>query len=149
MVRLGLGLYGLDDTGRLNLLPALRLKGRVSQIKELRPGDSVGYGRQGRIEQPARIATVSVGYADGLLRGAGCGRYSLLIHGRPAPILGQVCMDMCMVDVTHLPDVRVGDEAIVFGPELPVEQLTGTLDTIPYEILTNISSRVKRIYLQE
>jgi len=149
MVRLGLGLYGLDDTGRLSLLPALRLKGRVSQIKRLRPGDSVGYGRQGRIEQPARIATVSVGYADGLLRGAGCGRYSLLIHGRPAPILGQVCMDMCMVDVTHLPDVRVGDEAIVFGPELPVEKLTGTLDTIPYEILTNISSRVKRIYLQE
>ena len=149
MVRLGLGLYGHDDTGKLSLLPALRLKGRVSQLKQLRAGDSVGYGRQGRVDRAATLATVSVGYADGLLRLAGQGRYALHIHGQPAPILGNVCMDMCMVDVTHIPDVREGDEAIVFGPEQPVEKLAQVLETIPYEIFTNISSRVKRVYLQE
>jgi alanine racemase len=151
MVRLGIGLFGVHPQGitQRGLTPAVGLKARVAQVRELAPGQTVGYSRKGRIDRPSRIAVVRIGYADGLLRKAGNGKYALRIRESPAPIVGNICMDMCMVDVTDIPAVKVGDEVQVFGPDCPIEQLAATLETIPYEILTNISPRVKRLYLQE
>lgn len=151
MVRLGIGLYGIDASRSLQekLQVVLSLKATVSQVKDLEPGESVGYGRLARVEEPMRIATISVGYADGLPRSAGNSRYSVLIRGQKAPILGAVCMDMCMVDVSHIPDVRAGDAVSVFGEEPRVEALAKIAGTIPYEIFTGISSRVKRVYIQQ
>jgi len=151
MVRFGIGLFGVHPPGAGSggLTPAIGLKARVAQVRELSPGQTVGYSRKGRVERPSRIAVVRIGYADGLLRKAGNGNYALLIRERPAPIVGNVCMDMCMVDVTDIHGVREGDEVQVFGPGSPIELLAAALETIPYEILTNISPRVKRLYLQE
>lgn len=151
MVRLGLGLYGKDLTGVLQreLATVLQLKARISQIRSLAPGETVGYNRRGRIHRNSRIATVTVGYADGLPRLAGNGRYALRVGGKAAPLVGDVCMDMCMIDVTHIPEAREGSEVIVFGREADVDELAGAAQTIPYEIFTNISERVKRIYFQE
>lgn len=151
MVRLGIGFYGISSDASLQpqLQEAMRLKSKISQIKMLKPGETVGYGRKGMLPQGGRIATISVGYADGLLRTAGNGHHALLIHHQLAPIVGNVCMDMCMVDITNIPEAREGDEAIVFGPEHSVLQLAASLNTIPYEVFTNIGARVKRVYLQE
>lgn len=151
MVRLGIGLYGLEAPAQagLRLQPVLSLKAAVSQIKSLAEGDTVGYGRRGAGNPGMRIATISIGYADGLLRAAGNGRYSVLIRGKRAPLVGNVCMDMCMADVSHIPDAAEGDPVIVFGPLLPVQELAAALGTIPYEVLTCISPRVKRVYVQE
>lgn len=151
MVRLGIGLYGLDVAAppHLNFQAVLRLKAVISQIKCLHEGDTVGYGRRGVVQPGARIATISIGYADGLLRAAGNGRFSVLIHGQPAPIIGSICMDMCMADVSHIPQAQEGDPVIIFGSEWPVQQLAQALHTIPYEVLTGISPRVKRVYVQE
>lgn len=151
MVRLGLGLYGVDSSGILKdkLQVVNTLKASVSQVKQVQPGQSVGYGRKAIALQPMKIATISIGYADGLLRRAGNGRFSVLIKGRRAPLVGNVCMDMAMVDVTHLPEVNIGDEVVIFGREPRVEELAECLDTIPYEIFTSISPRVKRVYIQE
>jgi Alr-MurF fusion protein len=151
MVRLGIGLYGIDSSGLQDLLrPVNVLKATVSQIKTVPPGDTVGYNRSGPVaEQPKRIATVSIGYADGLLRLAGGGRYAMLLRGQLAPTIGNVCMDMTMLDVTHIPAAREGDEVVVFGEKPPVQDLAACLQTIPYEVFTNISERVKRVYWQE
>ena len=150
MVRLGIGLYGIDSSGLQNQLRAVNtLKATVSQIKSIQPGDTVGYNRNGPVSQPMRIATISIGYADGLLRLAGGGRYSMLLRGQLAPTIGNVCMDMTMLDVTHIPAAREGDEVIVFGENPPVQDLAACLQTIPYEVFTNISERVKRVYWQE
>lgn len=156
MVRLGIGLYGVGSgkEERQRLLTVNTLKATVSQVKKIKPGETVGYGRVGQATVEMRIATVSIGYADGLLRRAGNGRFSVLIRGQRAPLFGNVCMDMVMADVTHIPGVQVGDEVVVFGKsadgkELPVQELADCLDTIPYEIFTSISGRVKRVYVQE
>ncbi len=151
LVRLGIGVYGIGGAEGIEaqLRPALALRARISQIKNLQVGDTVGYGRSGRIDRPSRVATISIGYADGLPRAAGQGRFSLLIHGQRAPIIGNVCMDMCMVDVTDIPQAAEGDTALVFGPGLPVEELAQALGTIPYEVLTSVSPRVRRVYVQE
>lgn len=151
MVRLGLGLYGIDSSGLLSekLQVVNTLKATVSQVKVVMPGESVGYGRKAIADKPLKIATISIGYADGLLRRAGQGRFSVLINGRRAPLIGNVCMDMAMVDVSQIPDVAVGDEVVIFGTEPGVEELANCLDTIPYEIFTSISPRVKRVYIQE
>ncbi len=148
MVRLGLGVYGVDSSGLLgdSLQPVLTLKATISQVRTLAAGETVGYGRAGKLKHPARIATITIGYADGLLRKAGNGRYALLVHDRPAPIVGNVCMDMCMVDVSHIPEARPGDEVVVFGTQPRVESLAEALETIPYEVFTNISNRVRRVY---
>lgn len=148
MVRLGIGLYGIPAAG-VSLQPVLCLKAAVSQIRTLREGDTVGYGRRGVGRAGMRVATISIGYADGLLRAAGNGRFSVLIRGRRAPTVGNICMDMCMIDVSHIPDAAEGDPVVIFGPGLPVEELAGALGTIPYEVLTGISPRVKRVYVQE
>ena len=150
MVRLGIGLYGIDSSGLQDQLQVVNtLKATISQIKELPAGETVGYNRNGPVSRPSRIATISIGYADGLLRLAGNGRYAVLVHGQPAPTIGNVCMDMTMVDVTAIPDARAGDEVVVFGAGRPVQELAACLQTIPYEVFTNISERVKRVYWQE
>ncbi|MCB0554886.1 MAG: bifunctional UDP-N-acetylmuramoyl-tripeptide:D-alanyl-D-alanine ligase/alanine racemase [Phaeodactylibacter sp.] len=151
MARLGIGAYGIDITGilRQELRTALTLRARISQIKVLSAGETVGYGRKGRISQPSRVATISIGYADGLPRATGNGRFSVLIRQQRAPIIGSVCMDMCMVDVTHIPQATEGDEVIIFGPGLPVSELAEVLGTIPYEVFTSVSPRVRRVYVHE
>jgi alanine racemase len=151
MVRLGIGLYGI---GGAAIQPQLRtvnvLKATISQIKHVPAGESVGYNRNsGILSQPMRIATISIGYADGLLRLAGGGRYAVLVRGQKAPTVGNVCMDMTMVDVTHIPGARAGDEVIVFGENPSVQELAACLQTIAYEAFTNVAERVKRVYWQE
>ncbi len=151
MVRLGIGLYGVGGKtleGQLHTVNSL--KATISQIKTLAPGETVGYNRNsGPLSSPKRIATISIGYADGLLRLAGGGRFSALLRGQRAPTVGNVCMDMTMLDVTQIPEAQAGDEVIVFGENLPVQELAECLQTIPYEVFTNISERVKRVYWQE
>lgn len=151
MVRLGLGLYGVDGSGVLHdeLIQVGTLKTTIAQIKELDPGETVGYNRRGKVDHPMRIATISIGYADGYPRALGNGKAHVLIHGKPAKLVGVVCMDMCMVDITDIPEAKEGDEVIVFGKELPLTQLSQWADTIPYEMMTGISQRVKRVYVNE
>jgi len=150
MVRLGLGLYGIDSTRQLQsqLLQAGSLHTTISQIKQLEAGDTVGYNRAGIARQPMTIATVGIGYADGYPRRLSNGRGYMLVNGQKAPVVGKVCMDMTMLDITGL-NAREGDPVLVFGPMLPVETIAGWSDTISYEILTGISRRVKRVYYQD
>lgn len=150
MVRLGIGLYGIDPGGLQERLQVVNtLKATISQIKELMPGETVGYNRNGPVTRPSRIATISIGYADGLPRLAGNGRYAVLLHRKKAPTIGNVCMDMTMIDVTDIPEAREGDEVIIFGEHLPVQELAACLQTIPYEVFTSVAERVKRVYWQE
>ena len=151
MCRLGLGLYGFGYAHNEALRPVATLRTRIVQLKRLAPGETVGYGRAGKIVRPTVTATVPVGYADGLDRHLGCGRWSMLVAGRPAPIVGRICMDSCMIDVTDIPGVAEGDEAVVFSPVRgnDPETMARVLGTIPYEILTSVAGRVKRIYLKE
>ncbi len=150
MVRLGIGLYGVGTSPMgVALRPVHTLKATISQIKRIPAGDTVGYGRKGRVARPSRIATISIGYADGLLRLAGNGRFSVNIRGQRAPTVGNICMDMAMVDVTDIPEAREGDQVIIFGQQPTLQELAECLQTIPYEVLTSIAGRVKRIYWQE
>ena len=151
LVRLGIGLYGIDSSGLLQkqLQVVNTLKATISQIKNIAPNETVGYSRSGKAKHSMRIATISIGYADGLLRKAGNGRFSVLVKGQRAPIFGNVCMDMCMLDVTHISQAKEGDEVIIFGEKPKVEELAESLETIPYEVFTGISERVKRVYVQE
>lgn len=151
MVRLGLGLYGKDSTDTLgkNLATVMELKARVSQVRWVESGDTVGYNRRGKISKPTLVGTITAGYADGIPRKAGNGNFSVLIRNKRAPIIGDVCMDMCMIDLTGIEETKAGEEVVVFG-ELPnVVELARAAETIPYEIFTNISERVKRVYIQE
>ena len=153
MVRLGIGLYGVDASNTADpatLRPVSQLRTTISQIKTLPAGHTVGYGRRG---QPSaaerRIATLAIGYADGYDRRFGNGAGMVLIHGQPAPLVGSVCMDMCMVDVTDIPAARAGEVALVFGEALPLPMLAARIGTIAYELLTNVSERVKRVFVSE
>ncbi len=149
MVRLGIGLYGLGNKATDTFQPALALKTHIARIHLVPAGDSVGYGRKGIAPVERTIATLGIGYADGLLRLAGEGHFSVRIHNQLAPTVGAICMDMCMVDISHIPQVTVGDEAILFDEHYPVTHLAQSLQTVPYEVLTNISPRVNRIYYHE
>ena len=150
LVRLGIGLYGIGSNKeeQKHLLNVSSLKTTISQIKHLQPGDTVGYNRRGKITQPTTTATIPIGYADGLNRKLGNGVGHLYVNGKPAPIIGNVCMDMCMIDITGR-NAKEGDEVIVFNSFETLKNLADTLGTITYEILTSVSARVKRIYLQE
>jgi alanine racemase len=150
MVRLGIGIYGYDTTGRLSnrLRSISTLKTEISQIKHLHHGDTVGYGRRGEIKKESTIATIAIGYADGFFRAFGNGKTTVWINGHPAPVIGNVCMDMTMIDITGI-EAREGDEVIIFDDIQSLQSLADSIHTIPYEILTNISERVKRIYISE
>ena len=149
MVRLGIGLYGIDGSQTIQnqLQKVHTLKASISQIKNITKGESIGYNRKGKAKKAMRIATISIGYADGLMRSAGNENFSVLIQGKRADIVGNICMDMCMVDVTEIPEAATGDEVIIFGKEPMVEELANAMGTIPYEIFPIISARVKRVYL--
>lgn len=150
MVRLGIGMYGVDSTAFQDKLRNVStLKTTVAQLKRIPAGDTVGYGGKWKAKVPSLIATVRIGYADGYDRKLGNGNGQMMIRTKLAPVIGVVAMDMLMLDVTHIADVQEGDEVIVFGEELTVQQLAKWADTIPYEILTGISQRVKRVYFQE
>lgn len=151
MVRLGIGLYGLENSPSLReqLKPAMALRSRITRIHQVPADASVGYGCRGRSQHPRTIATVAIGYADGLLRLAGEGRFAVHIRNKPAPTVGSICMDMCMVDVSGIPDAAVGDEVVLFDQEHALAVLAEALQTIPYEVLTNISSRVPRVYIED
>lgn len=150
LVRLGIGLYGVNPTSDKNegLKPVATLKTFISQVKEIPAGESIGYGRRGKTDKKTKIATIAIGYADGYSRAFSRGVGQVLIRGKLAPVIGNVCMDMTMVDITGIP-AEEGDEAIIFGPGLSIQQIASLINTIPYEILTNTSERVKRIFVAE
>ena len=148
MIRLGIGLYGVTASGVQGLRPVATLMTTILQIKDISSSDTVGYGRKGRVQQPSRIAIIPIGYADGLDRRLSCGVGEVLVRGHRCPIVGNVCMDICMIDVTGMP-VEEGDPVVVFGEELPIEEVARKMNTIPYEVLTGISPRVRRVYFQE
>jgi Alr-MurF fusion protein len=151
MVRLGIGLYGIDNSGLLgkSIKQVSKLKTTIAQIKELNTGDTVGYSRKGIVHQPSKIATVCIGYADGIRRSLSNGVGKMMIKGTLVSIIGNVCMDMCMLDVTHIPQVQEGDEVIIFGPEYPISRFAEASNTIAYEVMTGIGTRVKRVFYEE
>ncbi|MDR3693793.1 bifunctional UDP-N-acetylmuramoyl-tripeptide:D-alanyl-D-alanine ligase/alanine racemase [Mucilaginibacter sp.] len=151
MVRLGIGLYGIDaatPASENGLQPIASLKTSVSQVKKIANGDTISYNRSGKLADNGKIATVRIGYADGYLRAFGNGVGKMLVKGTLVPTVGNITMDMCMLDVSGI-DVKEGDEVIVFNEQQRIEALAEQIGTIPYEILTNISQRVKRVYFYE
>lgn len=150
MVRLGIGLYGIDTAYDTNspLQTVTSLKTSISQIKTIPAGDTIGYGRVGKMPLGGKIATVKIGYADGYNRALGEGKGKMIVNAKLVPTIGKICMDMCMLDITGI-DAVEGDEVVVFNDQIRVEDIAKELDTIPYEVLTGISQRVKRIYYYE
>ena len=148
MVRLGIGLYGVSAVNKDVLTQIAALKSSIVQIKDIPLGDTVGYGRRGVFDRAARIAILPIGYGDGLNRKLGNGRGAVLVNQQRAPYVGNICMDLCMIDITGL-DVQEGDEVTIFGHGLPIWEVASWLDTIPYEVITSISRRVKRVYVDE
>jgi alanine racemase len=150
MVRLGIGMYGISsvENEKSILENVCVLKTTVTQIKQVSIGETVGYNRMGKVHNQSKIATIPIGYADGFNRKLGNGNYSVLVNNALAPTIGNICMDMTMIDVTNI-DCDEGDEVIVFGENPTIYNYSKSLDTIPYEILTNVSERVKRVYLKE
>ena len=151
MVRLGIGIYGVSAIPSVKLSPVASLKVKILQIKTLSAVDgAIGYGQHGRIDPRGTvIATVPVGYADGIDRHLGCGRASFSVCGKMAPTIGNICMDMCMLDVTGIEGVRVGEDVTIFGESPTVEELAAVLDTIPYEILTSVPRRIERVVVRK
>lgn len=149
MVRLGIGLYGISPMGEdATLHPISALKTIILQIHDVDADETIGYSRKGVLTRPSRIAALPIGYADGLNRKFGNGNGYCIIGGRKAPYVGNICMDVCMVDVTDI-ECKEGDEVEIFGPNLPVTTLATWIDTIPYEILTSVSTRIKRVYYSD
>lgn len=157
MVRLGIGLYGIDpleQSGEQAKIEEIgSLHSSISQIRAYPEGLSIGYGRTQKTQRPSRIATVAIGYADGIPRSVGNGKASFLVHGQPAPTFGRICMDMLMLDVTDIPEAEAGDPVLIFGRDqehyLSIKALSKAADTIPYEILVRLSVRIRRIYERE
>ncbi len=151
MVRIGLGLYGNDSTNTVaaKLHQISSLKTLIAQVHHVAAGENIGYGHHTIAQHDMRIATICIGYADGYPRSLGNGRGHVLIRGQQAPTVGSICMDMCMVDITNIAAAEEGDEAIVFNQELPVTLLAEWASTISYEIMSGISQRVKRVYVNE
>jgi alanine racemase len=147
MVRLGIGLYGVEAASQeqAQLETVGTLKTTISQIKQVAAGDTVGYSRKGKVTRDSRIATIAIGYADGFDRRLSNGVGKVWINGKLAPLIGNVCMDMCMVDITGV-EAEEGDEVIIFGRQHPITQMAQQIGTIPYEILTSVSERVKRVF---
>ena len=148
MVRLGIGIYGISALPGVKLAPVASLKCKILQIKHLKPEDgTVGYGRHGKIAPEGTVtATIPVGYADGIDRLLGCGRASFLLNGKRVPTIGNICMDMCMLDITGV-EAKVGDTVTIFGKEPTISELAAILGTIPYEILTSVPRRIERVVI--
>jgi alanine racemase len=151
MVRLGIGLYGVDPSSSMSfkLKEVSCLKTTVAQVRQVAAGQTVGYNRKGKLSRDSLIATIRIGYADGYPRSLGNGRGKVLIRGNFFPVIGSVCMDMTMVDITGHPEIMADEEVIIFGQNLSVTKLAEWAGTIPYEILTGISQRVQRVYFEE
>jgi len=149
MVRLGVGLYGVDPTtAKHPLKPVATLKTVISQIREVKEGESIGYGRKGKAKKTMKLATIAVGYADGYSRAFSQGVGEVSVRGERVPVVGNVCMDMTMIDTTGI-EAKEGDEVILFGAVLPIQEVADKINTIAYEILTNTSERVKRVFVAE
>jgi alanine racemase len=148
MVRLGLGLYGIDPRNDSIINNVSTLKTTILQIHDVKAGETVGYSRRGILTRDSRIAAIPIGYADGWDRLFGNGNAYALVNGQKAPYVGNICMDVCMIDVTDIP-CQEGDQVVLFGDQLSPSLLARTVNTIPYEILTSVSHRVKRIYYHE
>ncbi len=148
MVRLGIGLYGISATHQEKLMNVSSLKTTISQIKEIAKEKTVGYGRKGQLHSDTRIGIIPIGYADGFNRKLSNGVGKVMVKGKLVPVVGNVCMDMSMIDLTHV-NAKEGDAVTIFGDDYLLSKLAEQLDTIPYEILTTISRRVKRVYFQE
>ena len=149
MVRMGIGLYGVGIDTLSPIENIATLKTVILQIKELKKGETIGYNRKGILTRDSKVAAIPIGYADGLDRAFGRGNGYALVRGQRAPFLGNICMDVCMIDVTDIPDVSENDPVVIFGNDLTISELAQKTNTIPYEILTGVSLRVKRIYYQE
>jgi len=150
MVRTGITLFGHGSDASVNplslgLRPVMKLFARVAQVTEFPAGTRISYGGIHTLDKPRRVATLSIGYADGYSRSLS-DRHYVMLRGQPAPILGRICMDMCMVDVSDIPDIKKGDAAEIFGDQLPLAISAKTMETIPYEILCAVSPRVARVY---
>ncbi|HNY44489.1 MAG TPA: bifunctional UDP-N-acetylmuramoyl-tripeptide:D-alanyl-D-alanine ligase/alanine racemase [Bacteroidales bacterium] len=148
MVRLGIGLYGLLPDICDELIPVAVFKSEISQIHKINADETVSYNRSGKVKRDSIIATVPIGYADGFDRRLGNGNWEFIVRGKKAKTIGNVCMDMCMIDITDI-EANEGDEVIIFGSENSVIKMAEKLNTIPYEIITGISQRVKRVYYEE
>ncbi len=149
MVRLGIGLYGVDPTTTESLLrPVATLKTIISQIRHVKQGETIGYGRKGTATKAMKLATIAIGYADGYSRAFSNGIGEVVVNRTRAKVVGNVCMDMTMIDMTGI-EADEGDEVIIFGADLPIQEVASKINTIPYEILTNTSERVKRIFVAE
>lgn len=148
MCRLGLGLYGIDSRNNEIINNVSTLKTTILQMRYVPAGDTVGYSRKGKIERDSVIAAIPIGYADGLNRKLGNRHCYCLVNGQHAPYVGNICMDVAMIDVTGI-ECKEGDSVEIFGDHLPVTILSDVLETIPYEVLTNVSNRVKRVYYQD
>ena len=148
MCRLGLGLYGINPRTNSIINNVATLRTTILQLREVKAGQTVGYSRRGTIERDSVVAAIPIGYADGLNRHLGNRNCYCLVNGRPATYVGNICMDVAMIDVTGIP-CKEGDSVEIFGDNLPVTVLSDVLGTIPYEVLTTISNRVKRMYFQD
>ena len=149
MCRLGIGLYGVNPFGEAALSTVSSLKTTILQLRHVPAGDSVGYSRKTVLQRDSVIGAIPIGYADGLNRHLGRSAGYCLVRGQKAPYVGNICMDVAMIDVTDIPDVQEGDTVEIFGDHLPVTVLSDILETIPYEVLTSVSSRVKKVYFQD
>jgi alanine racemase len=149
MVRPGVALYGCypaQERGKLDLIPAMELKTRIAVITEHRAGDTISYGRTYTVPHDMRVAVIQIGYADGLHRVLS-NKIEVLICGKRAKQIGRICMDMCMVDITDIPEAKEGDVAVIFGRDLPIEEQAEKAGTISYELLCGVSPRVPRVYI--
>ncbi|MDR1764379.1 MAG: alanine racemase [Dysgonamonadaceae bacterium] len=146
MVRLGIGLYGISPLHPEALQPVARFKTKILQIREVPAAETVGYSRRGVLTRNSRIGCLPVGYADGLNRHLGNRKGAAIVNGKKCPFIGNICMDLTMLDLTDV-EARPGDEAEIFGGEITISDIAETLQTIPYEVLTSVSARVRRVYV--
>jgi alanine racemase len=150
MVRLGIGLYGIaEGSEQQHILPVGRMTTAVSQLHNVAATETIGYSRRGKLNRKSLIATLPVGYADGISRKLGNGAFCFSVNGCKVPTIGSICMDMCMVDVSEVPVIQEGDKVVIFSTASDLHEMARVMETIPYEVLTHISPRVKRVYLQE
>jgi alanine racemase len=151
MVRLGIGLFGFDSTGvvQTQLQNTISLLSRIAQIKTVSNGETVGYSRKGQTLRDTRIGIINLGYADGYFRNFGNGAAQVYVKGQYAPTIGNVCMDMIMIDITDCKNIEEGDEVELIGAHISAADLANKANTISYEILTSISNRVQRVYWED